>query len=115
MKARKQAFSKEFLAKFADEHKKLTGEDVTKTVGYPDMGNGYYGRQLSYAHWLELAKAQRAHYNYLEVIASNLVLLLTASILIPRCACYCGISFLVGRILYSTFYKTSKGSGHPLR
>jgi len=44
-----------------------------------------------------------------------LILLLTAGILYPRCASYCGVTFLVGRVLYTFFYRTRKGARHPLR
>lgn len=33
----------------------------------------------------------------------------------PRCASYCGVTFLVGRVLYTCFYRTKKGARHPLR
>lgn len=34
------------------------------------MGNGRYSQKLSYFDWLYFNKAQRIHYNYVEVIAS---------------------------------------------
>lgn len=35
-----------------EEHKKVTGSDKLNRDGYPDMGNGFYSKFLSYADWV---------------------------------------------------------------
>jgi len=42
--------------------------------GYPDMGNGLYASKLDEEDWVTFNNAQRAHYNYLEGVASILAL-----------------------------------------
>lgn len=38
MNERKKAFNKEFLkTNFGEEHKKATGQDISSTLGYPDV------------------------------------------------------------------------------
>jgi glutathione S-transferase len=62
---RSQVFTKSFLKdNFDEEHRSYTHEDIEKSNGYPDMGNGRYSAKLSYLDWLEFNKAQRVHYNF---------------------------------------------------
>lgn len=43
MKYRFKVFNAKFLrTHFGEEYKKVTGNDIGKTAGYPDMGNGRY-------------------------------------------------------------------------
>ena len=44
-------------------------------VPYPDMGNGFFAKTLNQQQWTHFNNFQRAHYNYVEGIASVLVFL----------------------------------------
>ena len=69
-------------------------------MGYPDLGNGWYGSQLSYKGWFELNHAQRIHYNFLEQLSIVLVSTLIGGLLQPWVAVGFGILYFIGRILY---------------
>jgi len=104
--ARGKAFGAEFQeaakrAGLLEEHKKATGEDKLPGNGYPDMGSGRFTALLPYAKWLAFNNAQRAHGNYVEGIASALVLLLTAGIYNPRWATILGLTYVAGRQVYA--------------
>ena len=52
MRARVKVFNKEFMAQFDQEHKNALGQSASvPKFGYPDCGNGYYAKKLSYADW----------------------------------------------------------------
>ena len=54
---RKRVFNREFMVgHFYEEHKKVTDEDIGKTLGYPDTGSGIYSKKLKYNDWLEFNK-----------------------------------------------------------
>ena len=49
MRARLNAFTAEFMKKFAEEHAAaFPNRPTVPEFGYPDCGNGRYGKQLSY-------------------------------------------------------------------
>ena len=51
LKSRKSIFTTEFMEKnFGKVHKEAFNEDLTHG-SYPDMGNGYYSKKLSYKDW----------------------------------------------------------------
>jgi hypothetical protein len=49
------------MEQFVQTHKEAFPEDVnadiTKTIGFPDMGSGYYSKKLSYADWYRFCNA----------------------------------------------------------
>ncbi len=102
--ARKKAFNEEFLRKnFGEEHKKLTGEDFPKG-GYPDNGTGLYASKLDYATWWNFNNRQRAHYNFLEQVASVAILLIVGGLAYPCASAILGWFYFVGRIIYTIGY-----------
>jgi len=106
--ARKKAFSEEFLRKnFGEQHKKATGEDFPKG-GYPDNGTGLYASKLDYATWWKFNNRQRAHYNFLEQVASIAVMLIVGGLAYPCASAVLGWIYFVGRIIY-TFGYVAKG------
>lgn len=108
---RKRIFNQAFMEReFGDDHKKATGERIMEG-GFPDMGNGWYSRRLSYKDWYDFNNAQRAHLNLVEVISVVLPLLLIGGLYEPFWAAMCGFVFFIGRILYSIGYKTFGPSG----
>ena len=107
-RGRSRVFSKEFLERnFNDEHRREVGTDIGKG-GYPDMGNGRYASKLSYRDWYDFNNGQRAHYNFVEQVGSILILLLVAGISHPTIAGSFGLTYFVGRILF-TFGYVSRG------
>ena len=49
---RRTIFAKEFMEQFNEAHQQELKSQIT-AGGYPDMGNGYYARMLSYRDWFE--------------------------------------------------------------
>ena len=104
--ARAKVFTQEFLNKhFGEQHKKAFGEDI-KRGGYPDAGSGLYSSKLSYEDWYALNNGQRAHYNFIEWIATNLVLLLISGISYPIEAAILGGGITLSRFVYAIGYKS---------
>jgi glutathione S-transferase len=68
------------------------------------MGGGLYAHKLSYKQWYEFNSAQRAHYNFLEWIATTLILILVAGIYFPIPSASLGLAVFIGRLLYSIGY-----------
>jgi len=113
--ARYKIFNSTYLqSNFGDEHRKATGIDTVPNGGYPDMGNGVYSKRLSYKDWLDLSKAQRIHYNFLEQVMPMLAFLLFGGLEFPIEASVFGGLFFIGRLLYC-FYWSKMGSAHPMR
>ena len=104
MGARKKVFPEEWMKEqFGQVHREAFNEEI-KADGYPDMGGGLYSQKLSYKQWYELNSAQRAHYNFLEWIASTLVLLLIAGVYFPIPSAALGLAVFLARILYAIGY-----------
>lgn len=53
-------------------------------IKYPDMGNGRYAQKLTDAQWEDFNNHQRAHYNYVEGVASAITLQLLAGAFYPK-------------------------------
>jgi len=87
-----------------------TGEDKLPRGGYPDMGTGRYAALLPYASWYRFANAQRAHYNYVESVASVLSFSLLGGLHYPRFAAGATAGYVVGREVYAYLY-SKKGPG----
>jgi hypothetical protein len=87
-----------------------TGEDKLPRGGYPDMGTGRYAALLPYASWYRFANAQRAHYNYVESVASVLAFSLLGGLHYPRFAAGATAGYVVGREVYAYLY-SKKGPG----
>ena len=103
--ARAKAFPHQFLKdNFGEIHKKATGQEIPRG-GYPDTGSGVYSQKLSYEQWLALNNGQRAHYNYLEFIASNLALLFISGFYCPKLASGLGAGVIVARVIYGVGYR----------
>ena len=55
MRARITAFRGHFMKQFAEEHKKAFPNKVrAPEYGYPDTGNGRYGKKLAYPDWFNM-------------------------------------------------------------
>jgi hypothetical protein len=95
----------------AEEHKKAFGADKLPANGYPDMGNGRYADQLSYADWFKVNSGQRAHYNGVETIAPALASLIIGGLFFPRFAAGAAAAYIIGRELYATGYAANGPAG----
>ena len=110
-KARMKIFNKEYLKdNFGPEHEKTFGQEI-KPGGAPDMGSGYYASKLSYKDWYLFNNAQRAHLNFVEMIASSLMFLLVGGLYCPCIASGLGGLMIISRILYATGYANKGPNG----
>jgi len=96
---RRQLFSKEFF------EQNFPGIKPHPKGGYPDTGNGRWSSKLSDDDWIKFNNYQRAHLNYVEGIASIIVVQLIAGLFYPKVSTYLGWAYLVGRELYSWGYR----------
>lgn len=75
------------------------------------MGCGRYAAKLSEADWLHFNNAQRAHYNFVEGVATYIVMILAAGIYYPIYASIMGVLVLVGRMLFAIGYVSAGANG----
>lgn len=70
--------------------------------GYPDHGNGYFCSEkiISYAQWLDLNRTQRIHKNFLEQLASVVILTLVSGFYVPLISMVTAIIYGLSRIVY---------------
>lgn len=80
-------------------------------MGYPDMGNGILGHQLSPGNWVRINNAQRAHHNTLENLPLALMLVLTSGLFQPEVAAVCGLVYCIGRWLVISGYNAKGPKG----
>ena len=105
VRVRSRVFNKEFMAQFEAEHKAAFPEDTAAPpIGFPDMGNGYFSKKLSYADWFHFNNAQRVHYNFLEALPFVLVLIFITALKQPLAALILSSIYFVGRLLYLIGY-----------
>jgi uncharacterized membrane protein YecN with MAPEG domain len=113
-RTRGRVFNKEFLEKhFGEEHKNAVGTEIGKE-GYPDTGNGWYSKHLSYKDWFDFNNAQRAHYNFIEMAPSTFVMLFIAGLYFPIPAAAIGLALAVCRMIYSCGYANSGPTGRVI-
>jgi uncharacterized membrane protein YecN with MAPEG domain len=93
------------MAQFEKEHREnFPDDDVTKSIGFPDMGSGYYSKKLAYNDWFRFNNAQRVHYNFLEALPMILILLFIAGLKQPLAALIIACVYFVSRIIYLFSY-----------
>ncbi len=78
------------------------------------MGNGFYSRNLNYEQWYNFNNAQRAHLNFVEWIASNLVFLLIAGLYFPIPAAAVGAGIILSRLIYACGYNAAGPTGRTI-
>ena len=107
---RRTIFDREFMKQF---DKNLQGEEFTTAGaevpagGYPDMGNGLYGKELSYKDWYGFQLDQRAHKNFLEGLTIVSFCALIGGVTNPLLTLIFISLYFIGRILYTIGYRTS--------
>ena len=93
------------MEQFEKEHREAFPEDLAPNAsGYPDMGNGYYSKKLSYASWFKFNNAQHVHYNLLEALPFVLTLILITALKQPLAALILSCLYSVFRIIYLIGY-----------
>ena len=68
------------------------------------MGNGWYGRHLSYKAWFTLNNGQRVHQNYLECLPVMVTLALVGGLYYPIAALIYTVIVLTTRTGFSFMY-----------
>ena len=99
----------QFWAEHHEAFPEDTKEKFEKSIGLPDMGNGYFAKKLGYKEWYHFNNAQRVHYNFLENLQLILILIFIAGLKQPLAALILGSIYFAGRIVYSLGY----GIGGP--
>lgn len=66
--------------------------------------------EFIFRDWYKFNIYQRVHQNYVESLSFAQTSLLSAAIYKPKEAAAVGLLFIVGRIIYSFFYKKEKGA-----
>ena len=79
------------------------------------MGNGRFSQKLTDEQWKDFNNYQRAHYNYVEGVASAITLNLISGLFFPVYSGVLGAAYIVGRFLYAYGYikygPKGRGSG----
>lgn len=105
MAARLRAFNSDFMKQFDNEHEFAFPERPKRPqYGYPDCGNGYYSKKLSYAAWFDMNNGQRVQLNFLEQLPIVMVSTLVGGFAFPWVAFAFQLVFFIGRLLYSFGY-----------
>lgn len=111
---RGSTFTPEFMAQFAEEHKKAYPEGPASDLdkgGNPDQGTGWYSNQLPLREWAIFNQAQRVYLNYVEQLP---IICLTAPIgglYVPIPTLVFIWTFAFGRMLYGCGYMSE---GKPI-
>lgn len=103
MKVRISIFTKDFIKGNFDEEHKEAGIR-TPAMGYPDFGNGYYSKKLSYKDWFTFNCALRVHQNCVEMFTPTLLSILAVGLFSPIASVVSGILYLLLRFNYGTRY-----------
>lgn len=77
------------------------------------MGSGRYSQELSYKDWYAFNCAQRVHLNFVESIATYLLLLLVGGLSYPLATAALGSTLVVGQLIYSIGYMMSPAMRVP--
>ena len=111
-RARTQVFTRKFMEQFKAEHiAAFPGKKHAPEFGYPDSGNGYYGKKLPYADWFKMNNGQRCQLNFLEHLNFIVVGTMIAAFYYPVWALALQCFIFVGRLAYSIGYTVYGPSG----
>ena len=72
--------------------------------GYPDSGNGYYGKRLSYGNWYDMNNGQRAQINFLEQITFIISITVISGFYYPWWAFGLITAYWIGRLVFTMGY-----------
>lgn len=77
--------------------------------GYPDTGSGLFAHKLPLPAWIDFNNSMRVHMNFIEGVATILVLTIVSGLSSPRFTIMAAVLYMVGRLIYGFGYK-AKGS-----
>ena len=49
--SRRKTFTRDYMDRFSEEHRRALNSWKAPNLGYPDMGNGRYAADLTYKEW----------------------------------------------------------------
>ena len=99
MRGRKKYFTREFLSQFDEVAKKEIGS-APDTNGYPDTGNGRYGKALPLPGWIDFNNIQRTHLNFIEMMPMLIFCILGAGYFNPALGQWLGLFIVFFRVVY---------------
>ena len=73
-------------------------------LGYPDNGNGRFGKKLPYADWYKMQNGQRCQINFLEHITFVVVSLFISGLYYPEWALWLAVAIFSGRLMFTIGY-----------
>ena len=112
MRARTQVFSEKFMAQFDAEHiEAFPGQLSAPKLGYPDTGNGYFSKKLTYADWFKMNNGQRCQNNFLEHLNFLVLGTLIAAFYYPVWALVLQCFIFAGRLTFTIGYTVYGPSG----
>ena len=105
MRARIRVFSRKFMEQFDEIHREaFPGQETAPQFGYPDSGNGYFSKKLSYSDWFNMNNAQRAQINFLEHMTFLILGTMICAAYYPVWALVLQCFIFMGRLLFSIGY-----------
>ena len=107
MKTRLRVFNPEFMEQFKTEHSEAFPDQKMPQYGYPDCGNGRYGKKLAYADWYAMNNAQRAQGNFLEQITFITGMSIVSAIGYPWISFALFATYQLGRMIFTICYAKS--------
>ena len=112
MRMRIKTFTREFMSQFDDEHRAaFPGQSQAPKNGYPDTGNGYFSKKLSYSAWFNFNNAMRCQINFLEHLNFLIVGTLITAMYYPFWALILQCFIFLGRLLFTIGYSCTGPSG----
>ena len=107
--SRRKHFNKKYLEEnFKEQHEKAF-KNKLPSLGYPDMGNGYFSSKLSYKNWFEFNSAKRAHENFVEQLGFIIPNILIGGLIFPKTAIGFGLTYFMARVAYAIGYTSIGG------
>ena len=98
-RARMKAFNRGFMRQFDEINAKTFPGKKAPQFGYPDSGNGYFGRKLPYADWYKMQCGQNIQYYFFAQITFVLLSCFVGGIYYPKTTLYTLCVYLLGRLI----------------
>merc|ERR1711935_972573 len=110
---RKQAFNKEFMSQFDQEHEEAFPGTKPDALGMPDQGTGWYSKKLEFEKWVKFNSAQRLIMNYIEFMPIMIIPPLISGLFYTRATVITTWCVLLGRMMYSYGYAKNPVARFP--
>ena len=79
--------------------------------GFPDQGNGWYSKVLTYKDWYQFNNAKRASSNFFEIFPVIAIFTIVCGLTLPLPAAVLCFVFSFGRLFYAIGYKCKGPAG----